>query len=280
MFFFFRGRRTDKKCGTIFMKRTIQLQSMQRLPNQLGDVPAEFYRTESVQDFMHSCSGWIMNFARVRLTRDPDVAGDFYVFFYERAGRCLEAYKTRQHLPFTGYLATYLRHEFYNFIRLRRRKTVAESPLDESRVEAAASGSSDSHIVDRLMELPMDLRIPLKLHHGIDLNGAELRAMALSRGASETQGMLREMARRKLTLFKEQEKLEERAARLNHLLHKSSDDRLRKWKERVLEALSRHRPVFSYTEIARLLGTSKSTIARRIDSAREQIRVQARVEAV
>lgn len=262
------------------MKRTIQLQSMQRLPNQLGEVPGEYFRTESVQDFMHSCSTWIMNFARIRLTRDPDVAGDFYVFFYERAGRCLEAYKTRQHLPFTGYLATYLRHEFYNFIRLRRRQAISESPLDESRVEAPAPSAAESPVVDRLMELPLDLRLPLKLHHGIDLSGAEIRAMALARGPQETQSMLREMARRKLTLFKEQEKLEERAARLNHLMHRSPDQRLRKWKERVLEALSRHKPVFSYAEIARLLGTSKSTVSRRIESARDQIRVETREQAV
>lgn len=262
------------------MKRTIQLQSMQRLPNPLGDLPAEYYRSGSVQDFMHSCSAWIMDFARIRLTRDPDVAGDFYIFFYERADRCLAAYKTRQHLPFTGYLATYLRHEFYNFIRFRRTRSVQETSLDETRLLDSRGPAPENHIVDRLMELPLDLRLPLKLHHGIDLTGAELRSMAITRGPGETQSMLREMARRKLTLFKEQEKLEERAARLNHLLHQSADDRLRKWKERIVEALSRPKPVFSYAELARLLGTSKSTIARRIDSARDQIRVQTEVRAV
>lgn len=256
------------------MKRTHHLQSMQRLPDQLAYVPDEYYRTGSVQGFMEACSVYILNFARLRLTRDPDIAGDFYVWFYERAAQCLEAYKTRQHTPFTAYFVTYLRLHFYNFIRERRKNhPEPETGLDESRIAAPAETPQRYTIADRLTNLPMDLLIPLKLHYGIELTGHELKALALSRGPHEVQIMLKEMARRKLALFREQEKLEDRAARLTGLLQRENTERLRRWKQRVLEALSRPRPVFSYMEIARLLGTSKSTIARRIEGAKEMLRM-------
>ncbi|HMW58166.1 MAG TPA: HTH domain-containing protein, partial [Leptospiraceae bacterium] len=70
-------------------------------------------------------------------------------------------------------------------------------------------------------------------------------------------------------------KLEDRAARLNYLIHtsKAPASRLKKWKNRIVAMLDRPRPIFSYSELAERLGTSKTTISRRIDQARTGVRV-------
>jgi len=258
------------------------LMEKQILPDPLKHLPSEYYRTEDLRAFMDGCSGWIMNYVRIRLTRDPDVAGDFYIHFYEKAGHCLQAYNSRRDIPFTGFLAVYLRHEFSNFLRTARRREIPILPFDDLTrfVHDDLEPQTGPDALDRLRELPSEFRLPLKLHFGISLTADELRMITIVKGAEEVSDMLKEFADRKRRHLAKSERLLDRAARLNHLLHTAPTPRLSRWKAQIIAALERPRPLFSFAELAQYLGTSKTTIARRIEKAKACIRDGARQEAI
>ncbi|MBL8019302.1 MAG: sigma-70 family RNA polymerase sigma factor [Leptospirales bacterium] len=247
-----------------------------QLTDPLKHLPRAYYESEDMAAFMNGCAPWILRYVQVRLTRDPDLAGDFYLHFYEKKGQaCLKAYSTRQDIPFTGFLAVYLRNEFSNFLRTRKRKTIEAFPTEDlsrlPNVESVPDSRGD-RLLDRLTDLPLELRLPLKLHYGMDLTAPELRALAISRGPEDASRMLCEMAsRRKAHLTRSEQRID-RAGRLNHLIHARPSGRLHRWKDRIVQALEKPTPIFSYAEIGKFLGTSKTTIARRIDMARAHLR--------
>lgn len=241
----------------------------------LQNLPGDYYRTEDLREFMNASASWMMRYIQIRLTRDPDRAGDFYLHFYERAARCLEAYRSRQHLPFTGFLATYLRHEFMNFLRTAKTKEGSEVKADDMSYFPAADERPPSPESDVPADLPLNCRIPLKLHSGLHLNSEEIRSLAVELGPGATASLLKEAMQRRMSRDRRTQKLEDRAARLNYLIHtsKAPASRLKKWKNRIVAMLDRPRPIFSYSELAERLGTSKTTISRRIDQARTGVRV-------
>jgi len=262
------------------------------MPDPLGDLPRDYWDTGDLRKFMERASPWILDFCYHRLNSDPDVVGDFYVYFYERATICLDKYKSRQHLPFTGYLATYLRHEYYNFIRPRSHCAVEATTIanihgleGRSRMQNPFSESEKECAMNRIAEmmaaLPLRLRLPLKLHYGFDLNCEELRDL-VSRAPSPGRAaeFLLEFNNRRDSLRKKIGRLRNRAAHLNHLIHASptrgdldTDARTwRRWKNRILGVLSRNRSVYTQGEIAGLLGVSRSTVSRRVARALEIIR--------
>ncbi|MCE9599349.1 MAG: hypothetical protein K8S54_15400 [Spirochaetia bacterium] len=253
-----------------------------QLTDPLKELPGAYYESEDLPAFMDGCAKWIMRYVQIRLTRDPDMAGDFYLHFYENKGvACLGAYKTRQDIPFTGFLAVYLRNEFSNFLRTRKRTQISAFPMEDfsrlADVESVPDSRGDK-LLDRMTDLSLELRIPLKLHYGMDLTAPELRMLAITRGAEDASRLLRELARRRRQHLTVSERQINRAGRLNHLIHERPSSRLQRWKSRVVQALGKPKPIFSYAEIGTFLGTSKTTVARRIETARAHLRNAMEIE--
>ncbi|HNF28557.1 MAG TPA: sigma-70 family RNA polymerase sigma factor [Leptospiraceae bacterium] len=233
----------------------------------------DYWETENLTKFMEKCSPWILQYCAKRLRKDPDVVGDFYVHFYERAPRCLDKYKSRQHIPFPAYLATYLRHEFNNFIRGKERSGFSEYASGDLSERSAVTETSSSLSADHLIRnLPASLRLPIKLYYGLMLDTGDLRIIA-SRydDPNEAVFFLTEIQARKEKILDKMSRLQDRAARLNYLIHtagtrKNENETVwRRWKQRTELFLNRDQAVCTVGELATLFGVNKSTISRRLE---------------
>ncbi|MEQ9364658.1 MAG: sigma-70 family RNA polymerase sigma factor [Leptospirales bacterium] len=252
--------------------------------DELKELPDRYWSTGDLREFMAEASPFIMRYCRRRLSRDDDLIGDFYVHFYERAPGCLEHYKSRQNIPFTGFLATYLRHEFLNYARATRSEQVPETPTAEffgwdaqSRSESDARESRDLEIDQFVAELPVKTRLPLKLYYGMELNIEELREIArLHPRPGDAAEFMSAYRARRMRLSERTRKLEDRSAHLNYLIHRrpgaEAHRRWSRWKHRLNNMLLIKRGVMSIGELANLFGVSKSTIARRMEQAQRTIR--------
>ena len=254
--------------------------------DELKDLPDQYWNTGDLRGFMAEASPFILRYCRRRLSRDDDLIGDFYVHFYERAHGCLERYKNRQDIPFTGYLATYLRHEFLNYTRAARNVQIRETPSAEifgREQESRAAAASDAipaldQKIDRSLErLPLQNRLPLKLYYGMELNIEELREIADRHSQpAEAAAFMAGYRRRRLQRSERNRRLEDRSAHLTYLIHRKPGTeehrRWSRWKNRLNDMLLQKRGVMSIGELGRLFGVSKSTIARRMEQAQRMIR--------
>ncbi len=277
------------------------------LPDPLGELPHQYWDVGSIRDFMEAAAPWIMDYCARRLDSDPDILGDFFVYFYERAETCLETYKSHQHIPFTGYLATYLRHQYMNFMRPRLYNRVAEfavgdiyeadpsmyanpdaePPEVKGESTLKPGGGLRAKELDRLNEslekLSLEMRLPVKLFYGINLNRGELRAVVenSSSPAGAAEFML-EFNRRREALTNRLTRLRHRAAHLDYLIHsnpvrpgiKAGPVKWKRWKHRILKTINGERAVFSRADIAVLLGVNRSTISRRLERAEQFLRTE------
>lgn len=271
--------------------------------DELGSLPDRYWKSEDLPAFMERASPFIMRYCRNRLTRDDDLIGDFYVHFYERAAGCLERYKSRQHIPFTGYFATYLRHEFLNYARSVRDTRYFEKPVDDlhewsplARIDATGRpgsghslvGASDkqddedatddaqmAELTAAVDTLDPEARLALKLYHGMELHMADLQQLAkLSANPQAAAELVCEFRARLQRRRARLRKIEDRSAYLNYLIHRRPDDgpavqRWSRWKQRLRETLAHDRGLMSTSEIGTLFRVSKSTVARRLARARK-----------
>jgi len=238
---------------------------MQALDESLDD----YYRTGKADSFMRHSSTWIMQYCQNRLCHDPDVVGDFYLYFYERAHLCLDRYRTRQNLPFMGYLATYLRHEFYNF-RRRSQKTVP-TVLFETMEDLKAEETVQPPEAE-IEALPPDTRLAYKLHRGLRPHLADLKQLiALCGDARRAARVITDFQLRIEANRGRARHLEERVVQLQRRIEKESDtlrySRIRRFKERALSLLGKTAVVFSVTDLSQIFGVNKSTISRKLKAA-------------
>ncbi|MBE7437596.1 MAG: hypothetical protein HS115_04000 [Spirochaetales bacterium] len=238
---------------------------MQALKESLED----YYRTGRADSFMHQSSAWIMQYCQNRLCHDPDVVGDFYLYFYERAHLCLDRYRIRQNLPFVGYLATYLRHEFYNF-RRRSQKTI-ETVLFESMEDLRSETTAPAPEAD-IEALPRDTRLAYKLHRGLRLHLTDLRQLIELCGDARRAAQV--MTDFQLRLEANQGRarhLQERVIQLQRRIEKEDDtlrySRIRRFKDRALGLIGKTGIVFSVTDLSQIFGVNKSTISRKLKAA-------------
>lgn len=272
------------------MKYAVVKETFFRNCDPLKKLPHDYWDTGDFSGLMEKISPWMIEFCKKRLHPDPDIVGDFYLYFFERTKICLERYKTRQHLPFTGYLATYLRHEYYNFIKPRRHQKLLEYKSEEifgnSAFPDILSDTENRERLElelegRIQLLSLSLRLPLKLQYGLQLNCEELRYLT---GKSETPGFaaafLIEFNHRKVKTQKALQKLYNRAAFLNYMINASPDRndlrsnpiQWRRWKKRIEYAIEGRRIIYKQYEISHLLGINKSTVSRRIKRAIEEVK--------
>ena len=246
----------------------------------LRTLPGEYYRAGDLRVFMERASPWILEYCRGRLSRDPDLIGDFYLHFYERADRCLEKYRHRPHMPFTGFLATYLRREFLNFKRNQTslvHEVHAPEIFGEQEISSMVFPSSRDtdalkKALPRIQELPVRFRLPLKLYYGLMLDASELRHFVrLHRSPLVASRFLREFHQRREKLRESTQQRTHRAAHLMLLIHDADRQtdhvaarRRRRWKRNLEHIQTRERRLFSLTELARLFGVTKSSVSRRI----------------
>ncbi len=245
--------------------------------DELRHLPEQYWRDGDLGRFMEEASPLILSYCRRRLSRDPDLIGDFYVHFYERAPTCLEKFRARvDRQTFTGYLCTYVRHEFFNYLRARRQHSVDEFSAPEIFGLAGAAKPQASHsslsarLYDSIDELPLESRLPLKLYYGVEPSLEELRALVETSGsASRAAELLDRMRRRRRHIGHQLQRCRDRIAYLSRMIHRSPADHPRqhnwkRWKDRLHESLERERPVLSLAEIGDLMQISKSTALRRI----------------
>lgn len=258
------------------MSLPVQNQTPQQR-DELRHLPERSWRDGDLGRFMEAASPLILSYCRRRLSRDPDLIGDFYVHFYERAHTCLEKFRSRvERQTFTGYLCTYVRHEFFNYLRTRRHQAVDEIPAPEIFGLAGAAKPQASHpsvsvrLYDSIDELPLESRLPLKLYYGLEPGLEELRALVETSGsAARSAELLDLMRRRRRRMEARLQCCRDRIAYLSRMIHRSPGDHPRqpdwkRWKQRLHTRLERDRPVLTLAEIAGLLRISKSTALRRI----------------
>jgi DNA-directed RNA polymerase specialized sigma24 family protein len=239
-----------------------------------------FYRNGDLREFMEMSSVFIFRFIK-RLNGDPDLAGDFYLHFYEKADRCLDAYSRNTHIPFPQFLNKYIKNELLNFKRVRKNRTLNMYPsshthhLDEELIpemrdpDHYTAESRHARLRERICHLPIRYRLPVKLYFGFDLSLRDIRYF-LSQFPEEmnAESFLGEFERRIASTSAKLQKLDNRAARLNHLIHTAVDlDQSlyrKRMKRRIEKFLRRNRPIFSLSELGMALGLSKTTVFRRI----------------
>ena len=115
----------------------------------------------------------------------------------------------------------------------------------------------------------------------MELNREELRALiACFPTPVRASEFLLEYNRKRERLQEQMQKLQNRAAHLDYLIHSSIGRRdvadrstmWRRWKRRILAALNRKRTIYTQGEIAELLCVSKSTISRRIERVIDELK--------
>lgn len=281
----------EKECGVV-MKVTERSEAPNIHDEPLERFLREYLKERDLREFMTGASDWILDYCRRRLSRDPDEVGDFYLHFYERAERCLNKYLRSPAVSFTGYLAAYLRHEYMNFRRRRRRPHTGELKFEELVPQSMSSAPETALQIsgaDRLSgelnrileELPLRQRLVLKLHYGFELGTDELRDIV--RHSTTPVGAARFLAdyhRRCENNHRRLEKYRQRAAYLNYLIHNNPEEtrstltpeKMRRWKERVNRLLLVKRGVVNGEEIATLLGVNRSTVARRMERSLGEIK--------
>lgn len=251
-----------------------------KLNDTLGRAAEEYLATKDLRAFLEKSSGWILQYAQRRLHRDPDVIGDFFLHFYERAQICMDRYVEYRGGPFTGYLAVYLRHEFYNFIRFRRTHEVSEITTDEFFSLEQGDESRDRPVVEdlhrSLLTLPGPDRLLVKMYYGLELEAADLKQMCRQLGAGKAAAVLAEFRRRRERVRSKRRELEDKSRYIDHLIHSrekmKAGPKLRNWKRRLERRMDNEPGIFSLSEIAQLFAISKSTASRRLGRAAEHIK--------
>lgn len=237
--------------------------------------------------FMERAWPFFCAYVERRLHRDPDIVGEFLVYVYERMPAVLERYKERQDRPVRAYLAVTLRYEFYNFIKRKRNSAVpvcfapdfdGEWGRTEDDPESEREQARRADLAGAIRNLELDLRTPIKLYHGLELDVAELRLIAERTGdALAAARFTAEFRRRRAAQLERAGRWRDRARHLERLLHArpAAEERRSLWrrhKRRLESLLLQERGVFSLQEISVLFGVSKSTVKRRLERATQTIR--------
>lgn len=255
----------------------------------VGDLPLaveRYWRDGDVTALSAALVDFYLRFMRARLCRDPDTISEFYLYLQPRLATMMNRFRGRQDTPFRSYMAAYLRLEFQNFWRIQSRQI--EAVLDTDFVEETVSwqGEEDSdrialreRALAALEGTPIESRLPLKLYHGIALGLAELRAVsAATRCPNQALQFVERFQKRCARAALLSDRTRDRALELQRWATKSENPRLRNRWRRIRQSLLRRqqteRGVLPISEIASLLGISKSTVARRMERGLELLRVQ------
>jgi RNA polymerase sigma factor (sigma-70 family) len=237
--------------------------------------------------FMERAWPFLGGYVERRLHRDPDVVGEFLVHVYERMPAILDRFKERQDRPVRAYLAVTLRYEFYNFIKRKRNSAVpvcfapdfdGEWGRSEDDPDSDREQTRRAALAGALGNLDLELRTPIKLYHGLELDVADLRLIAERTGdAVAAARFTAEFRRRRAAQLERAGRWRDRARHLERLLHArpAAEERRSLWrrhKRRLESLLIQERGVFSLQEISVLFGVSKSTVKRRLERAAQTIR--------
>ena len=248
--------------GTLFHLREVDIESLQDRSIWTG----------SRQRLLEGATPFVIAYTRARLARDADLVGDFYVHFCERVDLCMELYRERQHIPVRAFLATFLRHEFMNFIRKRRRRTLKEEP---HRAPVCDRGTNT---VPTLVGLQRSLRkldesdrLLVKLQYGLDPDLDDLKVLIKLAGGELAIHTLRRFRERKLASNDRTRRLQDRASYLGQLLERGGSpeqaQNWRRWKTRIAQSLRRDGGLFTYGELEEIFGVGRSSVWRRLARA-------------
>jgi DNA-directed RNA polymerase specialized sigma24 family protein len=155
----------------------------------LREAAMNYLISRDLEAFMNQSYFSMQSYVKRMLCHDPDIAGDFLLYFYEKIIPLLERYRNRQDRPFTAYLLKSIRYEFYNFKRKRNRRFISSylvSDVGESystwEVDPPDPSPADGEkrewdwreaLLFQLSSLPPHYRTMVKLHYGIELDRSD-----------------------------------------------------------------------------------------------------------
>ena len=151
------------------------------------------------------------------------------------------------------------------------------SDLDPARLSPEAF-PLDTTLRRAIETLPGQLRLTLCVYYGLELQLSDLRELVEARGnPNEAARFLADYRARRAKRREQLRSLHDRAGQLTYLIHHSTQRRTRtatwqRWKARIQRILSHRQAVLPMSEVATLMGVSKSTVSRRIDQAMARIR--------
>ena len=248
--------------GTVYRLREIDIESLHDHSIWTG----------SRQRFLEGATPFVIAYTRARLARDADLVGDFYVHFCERVELCMELYRERQHIPVRAFLATFLRHEFMNFIRKRRRRTLKEERHRAPVYDRDAGGLPGLITLQRsLRKLDENDRLLVKLQYGLDPELDDLKVLVSLAGGPLAIDTLRRFRERKLACNDRARRLQDRASYLGQLLGRGGSpeqaQNWRRWKTRIARSLRRDGGLFTFAELEEIFGIGRSSVWRRLARA-------------
>lgn len=265
--------------------------TLPRADDALLPAALAFFENGDLSAFFEVASPWIVAYVAARLNRDPDIVGDFYVHVYDRVPEYLRDYgATSREAPFTAYFAICLRNEFMNFIRPVRRQALLVQEWSEGIqpqrpgiAEACTSDGGEANerafsarFYGKLDRLPVRLRLPMKLTHGIDPDRDDLRELIRLVGDSARAAeVIFEFHRRREVRSRKLRRIEDRMAHLSYLIDncerrpelRGTPRLWARWKGRLQGVLAADHPLFTLNELGGMFGRNRSTIMRRVERA-------------
>lgn len=240
-----------------------------------------YLNNNNLNDFLEVSFPVLQSYTTNILNRDPDIAGDFLLFFYERLPVILERYRSRIENPFTAYLFKCMKFEFYNFRRKEKRKTLNHflaADIGESYHPGGLlppeeeEGIPEDEIRDLVKKLPARIQIVIRLYFGIAFDKNEGAHLLKSCGSDQINLDIDKLFEiKKDKRDEELQRVRERMNRLEYLIQedRASDQQryqmIQRWKHRLQKKLESDWPVFRLSEIARVLNISRSTVYRRFE---------------
>lgn len=251
------------------------------------------WRDRDMKELMNRLSPFIYQYIQYRFTKNPDIAGDFFIHVYERIPHCLYKFSHRRRISFDVYLKKYLKLEWFNYYRKINKPSVMKpeelEPYLQSlanehresytiRMEVFGQYTDDMPSVSRLQilthvleELSSEMRLPIKLYYGLSLGKNDPGEIRRLLGSSEkSDSFIQVFQERRKLRDQKIEQLKERMHYLNYMIHSCEDDdtvtinRYRRWKRRTRKSLGYDRWIMNLSEIGELYSVSKTTIHRRI----------------
>jgi len=213
-----------------------------------------------------------------RLSRDPDVVGDFILHLLEgRLDRIIGAFQQRNHPSFPAFYILCVRNSFQNFIRRYRRTHLDMLPLQNDPLAARTTASFNPEefwqkLEQGLQSLSDMDSLLFKIYHSIPLNSENLKTMVRDFGVERTLEMMEQIEER-------------RRFREDRLL--AAEDRMNRFYSRAVQAsfrlqsgrrdadvqsyLNRHWAHSIYA-VASLLGMSRQLAAFRLRRTTKHLR--------
>jgi hypothetical protein len=214
-----------------------------------------------------------------RLSRDPDVVGDFMLYLIEgKLEQMISEFQERKHPSFPAFYILCVKNNFRNFIRIHRRRHFEMLPLQtdflSTRNHLSFNAEEFWHRLEQgLMSLSVIDNLLFRIYHSIPLNSENLKNMVQEFGAERTVEIMEQIEARRR--FREN-RLTEAEYRMNRFYFRSmrTNSHSRDGRRRADLRCYRNRHwSHSIHSVATWLGMSRQLAAFRLRRAAKQLQL-------